>query len=45
MHKKTANSSRDDIEERTAFKLERIIAFTLRKRVVEGRGKAESFLS
>ena len=43
--RRTGNSSRDDIEERTAFKLERIIAFTLRKRVVEGRGKAESFLS
>lgn len=43
--RRTGNSSRDDIEERTAFKLERIIAFTLRKRVIEGRGKAESFLS
>ncbi|WP_371193457.1 hypothetical protein [Glaciecola sp. SC05] len=43
--RRTGNSSRDDVEERTAFKLERIIAFTLRKRAVEGRGKAESFLS
>jgi oxaloacetate decarboxylase alpha subunit len=43
--RRTGNSSREDIEERTAFKLERIIAFTLRKRAVEGRGKAESFLS
>jgi len=43
--RRTGNSSRDDIEERTAFKLERIIAFTLRKRAVEGRGKAQSFLS
>ncbi|MBT1450164.1 hypothetical protein KJ365_04670 [Glaciecola sp. XM2] len=43
--RRTGNSSRDDIEERTAFKLERIIAFTLRKRAVEGRGKAATFLS
>ena len=43
--RRTGSSSRDDIEERTAFKLERIIAFTLRKRAVEGRGKAQSFLS
>lgn len=43
--RRTGNSSRDDIEERTAFKLGRIIAFTLRKRAAEGRGKAESFLS
>lgn len=43
--RRTGNSSRDDIEERTAFKLERIIAFTLRKRAVEGRGKAHSYLS
>jgi oxaloacetate decarboxylase alpha subunit len=43
--RRTGRSSRDEIEERTAFKLERIIAFTLRKRAVEGRGKAESFLS
>jgi len=43
--RRTGTSSREDIEERTAFKLERIIAFTLRKRAVEGRGKAESFLS
>lgn len=43
--RRTGNASRDDVEERTAFKLERIIAFTLRKRAVEGRGKAKSFLS
>jgi hypothetical protein len=43
--RRTGNSSRDDVEERTAFKLGRIIAFTLRKRAAEGRGKAESFLS
>jgi oxaloacetate decarboxylase alpha subunit len=42
--RRTGHSSRDDIEERTAFKLERIISFTLRKRKVEGRGKAQSFL-
>ena len=40
-----SDSIRSRVDERTAFKLERIIAFTLRKRHIEGRGQAAGFLS
>jgi hypothetical protein len=43
--RRTGTDSRGSIDERTAFKLERIIAFTLRKRLIEGRGQARRFLS
>lgn len=43
--RRTGTDSRSGIDERTAFKLERIIAFTLRKRHREGRGQAKQFLS
>lgn len=43
--RRTGGDSRADIGERTAFKLERIISFTLRKRFLAGRGQAKRFLT
>ncbi len=43
--RRTGSDSRTNIDERTAFKLEQIISFTLRKRHIEGKGKARRFAS
>ena len=43
--RRTGADSRDDTDEMTARKLDRIISSTLRKRQREGRGPAQSYLS